>query len=42
MLQDNGKFDPEAVKVIKESLVEMKILEKPPTDDQMFTTKFIQ
>jgi ABC-type nitrate/sulfonate/bicarbonate transport system substrate-binding protein len=42
MLQDNGKFDPEAIKVIKTSLVEMKILEQQPTDEQMFTTKFVQ
>lgn len=42
MLQDNGKFNPEAIKVLKTSLVEMNILEKAPTDDQMFTTKFVQ
>ncbi len=41
MLQDNGKFDPEAVKVIKKSLVEMEILDKEPPDDKMFTTKFV-
>jgi NitT/TauT family transport system substrate-binding protein len=41
MLQDNGKFDPEAIKVIKESLIEMDILDKKPTDDQMFTTQFV-
>ncbi len=42
MLQDNGKFDPEAIKIIKTSLVEMKILEQEPADEQMFTTKFVQ
>jgi ABC-type nitrate/sulfonate/bicarbonate transport system substrate-binding protein len=42
MMQDNGRFDPEAVKVIKSSLVDMHILDSEPTDDQMFTTKFIQ
>ena len=42
MLQDNGKFDPEAIKVIKESLIEMEILDKQPTDEQMFTTKFVR
>jgi NitT/TauT family transport system substrate-binding protein len=42
MLQDNGKFDPEAVKLIKQSLVEMEILDKQPADDKMFTTKFVQ
>jgi NitT/TauT family transport system substrate-binding protein len=42
MLQDNGKFNPEAIKVIKKSLIEMEILDKEPTDDQIFTTKFVQ
>jgi ABC-type nitrate/sulfonate/bicarbonate transport system substrate-binding protein len=42
MMQDNGRFDPEAVKVIKSSLVDMHILESEPTEDQMFTTKFVQ
>ena len=42
MLQDNGRFDPEAIKVIKSSLVAMNILESEPADEQMFTTKFVQ
>ena len=42
MMQDNGRFDPEAVKVIKSSLVDMHILESEPTENQMFTTKFVQ
>jgi NitT/TauT family transport system substrate-binding protein len=42
MLQDNGKFNPEAIKVIKKSLIEMEILDKEPTDEQIFTTKFVQ
>jgi ABC-type nitrate/sulfonate/bicarbonate transport system substrate-binding protein len=42
MMQDNGRFDPEAVKVIKSSLVDMHILDSEPTDAQMFTTKFVQ
>jgi NitT/TauT family transport system substrate-binding protein len=42
MLQDNGKFDPEAIALIKKSLVEMEILEKAPPDEKMFTTKFLQ
>jgi ABC-type nitrate/sulfonate/bicarbonate transport system substrate-binding protein len=42
MMQDNGRFDPEAIKVIKSSLVAMNILESEPTDEQMFTTKFVQ
>lgn len=42
MMQDNGRFDPEAIKVIKSSLVDMHILESEPPDEQMFTTKFVQ
>jgi NitT/TauT family transport system substrate-binding protein len=42
MLLDNGKFDPEAIKVIKESLVAMEILDHQPKDEEMFTTKFVQ
>jgi ABC-type nitrate/sulfonate/bicarbonate transport system substrate-binding protein len=42
MLQENGKFDPEAIKTIKESLIEMEILDKKPTDEQLYTTKFLQ
>jgi ABC-type nitrate/sulfonate/bicarbonate transport system substrate-binding protein len=41
MLQDNGKFNPAAIKVIKESLIEMDILDKQPTDEQLFTTQFV-
>jgi NitT/TauT family transport system substrate-binding protein len=41
MLRDNGKFDPEAIKVIKESMVPLGILDTPPADDVMFTTKFV-
>jgi NitT/TauT family transport system substrate-binding protein len=40
MLQDNGKFNPEAIKVIKESLVAMEILDRQPKDEEMFSTKF--
>lgn len=42
MMQDNGRFDPEAIRVIKSSLVDMHILDAEPTDAQMFTTKFVQ
>jgi len=41
MLEDDGRFDPAAVEVIKESLVEMKMLDSKPNDDQLFTTKFL-
>jgi NitT/TauT family transport system substrate-binding protein len=42
MMQDDGRFDPEAIKVIKSSLVDMHILDSEPIDTQMFTTKFVQ
>ncbi|HEY4775258.1 MAG TPA: ABC transporter substrate-binding protein [Xanthobacteraceae bacterium] len=42
MLKDDGRFDPEAIALIKTSLVEMKILEAVPADEVMFTTKFVQ
>jgi len=41
MLENDGHFDPAAVEVIKESLVDMKMLDTKPTDDQLFTTKFV-
>jgi ABC-type nitrate/sulfonate/bicarbonate transport system substrate-binding protein len=41
MLEDDGHFDPEAVEVIKESLVGMKMLETKPSDNQLFTTQFL-
>ena len=41
MMSDDGVFDPKALAVLKPSLVEMGILEKVPTDGQMFTPKFV-
>ncbi|HXE29615.1 MAG TPA: ABC transporter substrate-binding protein [Stellaceae bacterium] len=41
MLEDDGHFDPAAVAVIKDSLVDMKMLPSKPSDDQLFTTKFL-
>jgi ABC-type nitrate/sulfonate/bicarbonate transport system substrate-binding protein len=41
MLQDDGHFDPAAVAVIKDSLMDMKMLDQKPSDDQLFTTKFV-
>jgi ABC-type nitrate/sulfonate/bicarbonate transport system substrate-binding protein len=41
MLETDGHFDPEAVGVLKDSFVDMKILASKPADDQLFTTKFI-
>jgi NitT/TauT family transport system substrate-binding protein len=41
MFIDDGTFDPEAVKTIKDSLVEMGTLPDKPNDDQIFTTAFV-
>jgi NitT/TauT family transport system substrate-binding protein len=41
MLSDDGTFDPEAIKVLKESYVEMGILPEQPPDDKLFTTRFV-
>ena len=41
MLEDDGHFDPSAVAVIKDSLIDMKMLDRKPSDDQLFTTKFV-
>jgi len=41
MLKDDGRFEPEAVKLIKETLPALGILETAPADDVMFTTKFL-
>jgi NitT/TauT family transport system substrate-binding protein len=41
MFSDDGRFDPEALKTIKDSLVEMGILPEKPRDDQLFTTAFV-
>jgi NitT/TauT family transport system substrate-binding protein len=41
MLIDDGHFDPEAIKLIKESWVELGMLPQEPSDDQFMTTKFV-
>jgi NitT/TauT family transport system substrate-binding protein len=41
MLSDDGTFDPESMKVLKESFVEMGILDQQPPDDKILTTKFL-
>jgi NitT/TauT family transport system substrate-binding protein len=41
MLSDDGTFDSEGLEVLKDSFVEMGILEKKPDNDQMLTTKFL-
>jgi NitT/TauT family transport system substrate-binding protein len=41
MLSDDGTFDPESMKVLKASFIEMGILDKEPPDDKILTTKFL-
>ncbi|HEV8014218.1 MAG TPA: ABC transporter substrate-binding protein [Stellaceae bacterium] len=41
MLETDGHFDPDAVAVLKDSFVDMHILDTKPGDDQLFTTKFL-
>jgi NitT/TauT family transport system substrate-binding protein len=41
MLSDDGLFDAESVKVLKDSFVEMGILDERPPDDKILTTKFL-
>jgi NitT/TauT family transport system substrate-binding protein len=41
MLLDDGRFDPAAVAVLKKSFVEMGTLQTIPSDDQLFTTRFL-
>jgi NitT/TauT family transport system substrate-binding protein len=41
MLLDDGRFDPEAIKVIKSSWVELGMLPTEPSDDQFLTTRFV-
>jgi NitT/TauT family transport system substrate-binding protein len=41
MLIDDGHFDPQAIKLIKESWVELGMLDKVPSDDRFMTTKFV-
>ena len=41
MFEDDGRFDPAAVEVIKDSFVGMGILDHKPPNDELFTTKFL-
>src|SRR6185503_15358528 len=40
MFLTKGRFDPEAVKVVKQSLIDLGQVETMPPDDQLFTEKF--
>jgi NitT/TauT family transport system substrate-binding protein len=41
ILLDDGHIDPKAVAVIKDSFIDMGILDKKPSDDQLFTRQFV-
>ena len=41
MLLDDGRFDPAAIEVIKDSFMEMGQLTQRPTTDQLLTTRFL-
>jgi ABC-type nitrate/sulfonate/bicarbonate transport system substrate-binding protein len=41
MMTSNGTFDPQAIDVISRSLVELKILDKPPAREAMINDKFV-
>ncbi len=40
-LEDDGHFDPQAIQVMKDSFVELGILDKKPSDDEILTTRFV-
>jgi ABC-type nitrate/sulfonate/bicarbonate transport system substrate-binding protein len=37
----DGRFDAKALEVLKQSFVEMGMMDKPPTNDAIFTTQFL-
>lgn len=41
MLLDDGRFDPAAIEVIKDSSIEMGQLTQRPSTDQLLTTRFV-
>jgi NitT/TauT family transport system substrate-binding protein len=41
MFNDDGRFDPQAVAVLKQSFVDMGTLSEKPPDDVLFTTQFL-
>jgi ABC-type nitrate/sulfonate/bicarbonate transport system substrate-binding protein len=40
-MSDTGVFDPKALAVLKPSLVEMGIIDRIPSDEEMFTSRFV-
>ncbi len=41
ILIEDGHFDPKAIEIIKDSFIDMGILDQKPTNDQLFTTRFV-
>jgi NitT/TauT family transport system substrate-binding protein len=41
ILIDDGHFDPKAIEIIKDSFIDMGILDQKPSNDQLFTTRFV-
>jgi NitT/TauT family transport system substrate-binding protein len=41
MFNDDGRFDPRALAVLKQSFVDMGTLDRNPPDDELFTTQFL-
>jgi NitT/TauT family transport system substrate-binding protein len=41
MMLDDGRFDPKAVAVLKQSFLDMGILNRTPSDEELFTTRFV-
>jgi NitT/TauT family transport system substrate-binding protein len=40
MMSDDGAFDPQAIDVLKDTYVEMGMLDKKPSTDELLTTQF--
>ena len=41
MFIDDGRFDPQAIAVLKQSFVDMGTLKEKPADTALFTTQFL-
>jgi ABC-type nitrate/sulfonate/bicarbonate transport system substrate-binding protein len=41
MLSDDGRFDPTAIAVLKQSFVELGLIDRAPKDDEMLTEQFV-
>ena len=41
MMELDGQFDPQGLELIKDSFVDLGILDKKPADDEMLTRQFL-